>query len=203
MVKMLMEIDPHLMRGSLVMTMVMISPSRKEVSPAEQLCRSSRLVPPRFRLVAAVFLPESLPMIFFQGKRLHIAEDGNRRPTRGPMRQGARPGVGCAPLPRGPPNSPPAAIFYYMKSFTLEKNHKQALGTKHRHHEAEPWRNQSRAPAELFCGETSLQEGEIITIIITNDPLIGRGSISINIFTSTISSQTLVHLLYPILSPEL
>ena len=39
------------------------------------------------------------------------------------------------------------------------------------------------------AGETSLQEGEIITIVITNDPLIGRGSISINIFTSTISSQ--------------
>ena len=49
------------------------------------------------------------------------------------------------------------------------------------------------------AGETSLREGEIITIVITNDPLIGRGSISINIFTSTISSQTLVHLLYPIL----
>ena len=48
------------------------------------------------------------------------------------------------------------------------------------------------------AGETSLLEGEIITIVITNDPLIGRGSISINIFTSTISSQTLVHLLYPI-----
>ena len=43
-------------------------------------------------------------------------------------------------------------------------------------------------------GETSLREGEIITI----DPLIGRGLISINIFTSTISSQTLVHLLYPV-----
>ena len=38
-------------------------------------------------------------------------------------------------------------------------------------------------------GETSLREGVIITIIITNDPLIGRGSISINIFTSTISSE--------------
>ena len=49
------------------------------------------------------------------------------------------------------------------------------------------------------AGETSLWEGEIITIVITNDPLIGRGSISINIFSSTISSQTLVHLLYPIL----
>ena len=36
-VKMLIEIDPLSMRGSLVMTLVMISPSRREVSPAEQL----------------------------------------------------------------------------------------------------------------------------------------------------------------------
>ena len=34
-VKMLMEIDPLPMRGSMVMTMVMISPSRREVSSAE------------------------------------------------------------------------------------------------------------------------------------------------------------------------
>ena len=39
------------------------------------------------------------------------------------------------------------------------------------------------------AGDTSLREGEIITNVITNDRLIGRGSISINIFTSTISSQ--------------
>ena len=37
-VKMLMEIDPLPMRGSLVMMMVMICPSQREVSPAEQLC---------------------------------------------------------------------------------------------------------------------------------------------------------------------
>ena len=85
--KMLMEIDPLPMRGSLVM----ISPSRREVSPAEQLRRSPRLVLPRFRLVAAEFRPVSLLMIFFQGKRLHIAEDGHRKAARGPMRQGARP----------------------------------------------------------------------------------------------------------------
>ena len=36
-VKMLMEIDPLPLRGSLVMTMVMISSSRRDVSPAEQL----------------------------------------------------------------------------------------------------------------------------------------------------------------------
>ena len=69
-VKMLMEIDPLPMRGSLVMTMAMISPSRREVSPAEQLCQSPRLVPPRFRLVAAEFLPESLLAIFSRVKDL-------------------------------------------------------------------------------------------------------------------------------------
>ena len=67
-VKMLMDIDPLLIGGSLVMTMVMISPSRREVSPAEQLRRSPRLVPPRFCLVAAVFLPKSLLMIFSRVK---------------------------------------------------------------------------------------------------------------------------------------
>ena len=63
-VKMLMKIDPLPMRGSLVMTMVMISPSRREVAPTEQLRQSPRLVPPRFRLVAAESRPESLLMIF-------------------------------------------------------------------------------------------------------------------------------------------
>ena len=67
-VKMLMEIDPLPMRGLMVMTMAMISPSRRDVSPVEQLHRSPRLVPPRFLLVAAVFRPESLLMIFFRVK---------------------------------------------------------------------------------------------------------------------------------------
>ena len=61
-VKMLMEIDPLPMRGS----MVIISPSRREVSPVKQLRRSPRLVPPRFHLVAAEFRPVSLLMIFFR-----------------------------------------------------------------------------------------------------------------------------------------
>ena len=67
-VKMLMEIYPLPMRGSLVMTIVMISPSRREVSPAEQLCQSPRLFPPRFRLVVVESHPESLLMIFFSTK---------------------------------------------------------------------------------------------------------------------------------------
>ena len=48
-------------------------------------------------------------------------------------------------------------------------------------------------------GETSLPEGEIEAIVITNDPRIVGGPIFVNIFTRTISSQTLVHLLYLIL----
>ena len=62
--KMLMEIDPLLMRGSLVMTMAMISPSGRDVSLAEQLRRSPRLVLPRFRLETAALRPESFRIIF-------------------------------------------------------------------------------------------------------------------------------------------
>ena len=67
-VKMLMEIDPLPMRGPLGMTMVMISPSRREVSLAEQLRWSPRLVPPRFRLVAAESRPESWLISFLRTK---------------------------------------------------------------------------------------------------------------------------------------
>ena len=87
-VNMLMDIDPLPMRGSMVMMMVMISPSRRDVSPAEQLHQNPRLVPPRFRLVVVEL---SLLMIFFQGKRIHIAKDGHRRPAGGPTRQGGTP----------------------------------------------------------------------------------------------------------------
>ena len=52
--------------------------------------------------------------------------------------------VGHLPGPR----CPSSAIW----SLSLrKKNHKQAFGTRLRRHEVEPWRNQFRAPAELFC----------------------------------------------------
>ena len=81
-VKMLMEIDPLPMRGSLVMTTVMISPSWREVFPVEQLRQSPRLVPPR----GGGVLSEKMAYDFFPIERLHIAEDGHRRATRGPPR---------------------------------------------------------------------------------------------------------------------
>ena len=46
------------------MMMAMISPFGREVSPTEQLCQSSRLDPPRFRLVAAESRPEKFLFIF-------------------------------------------------------------------------------------------------------------------------------------------
>src|SRR3990170_7403527 len=102
------------------------------------------------------------------------------------------------PLPRGPPGRPPVPIFCYMKSFSLEKIISKLTGRN----TAATRRNLGGTNLGLrrscSVGETSLREGEIIAIVITIDPLIGRGSISINIFTNTISSQTLVHLLYPI-----
>ena len=67
-VKMSMEIDPLPLRGSMVMTMVMISPSRRDVSLAEQLRWSPRLVLPRFWLVAAVFRRESFLLTFSRVK---------------------------------------------------------------------------------------------------------------------------------------
>ena len=106
------------------------------------------------------------------------------------------------PLVSWTPGGPPVPIFCYMKAFTLKKIISKLTGRN----SAATRRNLGGTNLGLrrscSAGETSLREGEIITIIITNDPLIGRGSISINIFTSTISSQTLVHLLYPILYPK-
>ena len=66
--KMLMEIDPLSMRGSMVMKMAMISPSRRDVSSAEQLRRSPRLVLPKFCLETAALHPESFLLIFSRSK---------------------------------------------------------------------------------------------------------------------------------------
>ena len=105
---------------------------------------------------------------------------------------------GRAPI-SWPLGKPSVSIFCYMKSFTLEKIISKLSGRD----SAATRRNLGGTNLGLrqscSAGDTSLREGEIIVIIITNAPLIGRGSISINILTSTISSQTLVHLLYPIL----
>ena len=110
--KMLMEIDPLPKRGSLVMTLVMISPSRREVSTAEQLRRSPRLVPPCGGGVSS----RKLAYDFFQGKRLHIAEDGHQRATRGPGDKGAPSRGGGRPHPPGQGVGP---LWYLLCSIIL------------------------------------------------------------------------------------
>ena len=67
-VKTLMEIEPLLMRRSLVITMASISPSGRDVSLAEQLRRSPRLVLPKFRLETAALRLESFLFIFSRSK---------------------------------------------------------------------------------------------------------------------------------------
>ena len=55
--------------------------------------------------------------------------------------------VGVRPLPRGPPGGPPMPIFCYMESFDEKKIISKLSGWD----SAATRRNQSRAPAELFC----------------------------------------------------
>ena len=98
----------------------------------------------------------------------------------------------------GSTSRPPVPIFCYMVPFTLEKIIRKLSGQS----VAVSRRNLGMTNLGLrqsfSAGETSLREGEIVTIVITIDPLIGRGSISINIFTNTILYPSLVHLLYSI-----
>src|SRR3954465_15421290 len=73
--------------------------------------------------------------------------------------------------------------------FRREKNQKQPFGVRLRHHETEPWQNQSRALAELFCwGYFPLGGGNHRHRHHQLSSHRER-AISINIFTSTISSQ--------------
>ena len=117
---------------------------------------------------------------------------GRKKYTRGPtpcLGEWSAPPLLGAPLSSGPLGGPPVSIFCYMRAFTLEK----IMGKLTGRNAAATRQNLGRINLGLwrscFAGDTSLWEGEIITNVITNDPLIGRGSISINIFTSTISSQ--------------
>ena len=73
-----------------------------------------------------------------------------------------------APYLVGPPGGPPMPIFYYMESFVEKKIISKLSGRD----SAATRRNQSRAPAELFCRGNFPKGVGIEAIIITNDPLI-------------------------------
>ena len=95
--------------------------------------------------------PETPRNLFLELIRIIERRNYQRGPTPRPGGWGRAHPYWARPLSPGHRGGPPVPIFCYMKAFTLEKNHKQAYGTKLRRHEAEPWRNQSRAPVELFC----------------------------------------------------
>ena len=92
--------------------------------------------------------------------------------------------VGC-----GHPSPSLVPIFWYIRSFDLEKIRRGLSG---RCASVSRW-NLGRSTFALrwsdSAGGTSLQKGEIEVIVITNNPLIFGRPIFINIFNSTISSQ--------------
>ena len=59
---------PLPMRGALVMTM--ISPSGRELPPAEPLRRRAKVLLPKFHLETAALHPESIILIFSRSKAL-------------------------------------------------------------------------------------------------------------------------------------
>ena len=103
------------------------------------------------------------------------------------------------PLPRGPPGGSPMTMFSYMKSF-IEKKIRSNLSGRN---SVATRRNLGGSNLELrqscSAGETSLPEGEIIAIVITNAPLIGRGQSPSTSSLAPSHLKTLVHILYPIL----
>jgi hypothetical protein len=132
-VKMLMEIDPLSMRGSLVMEMASISPSRREVSPAEQLRRSPRFLlegsfpgrisPPESKSAPAQVRPrdggapsQKSSLYFFYGKWAYIPENGHWRLTRGPTTHQGALGDRRALVPSGHLGGP---LWYFFAPFFI------------------------------------------------------------------------------------
>ena len=139
---------------------------------------------------------QNISKLFVQMTSEGGAPGGHNPPRR--ARPPRRALVGCGLL--GPH---PVPIFWYISPFDLRKI-KRGVSVRSI---AVSRRNLGRSTFSLRRSDsvegTSLPEGEIIVVIITNNsPILGR-AISINIFNNTISSQTLVHLLYSILLPEL
>ena len=103
----------------------------------------------------------------------------------------------------GLPDGPLAPLFFYMKRLGPEKIRRElfcgfAAATR---------RNLSRSNLELRqddpAGETSFPEGEIVTIVITNTPLVGGEASSSTSSSAPSPLQSLVHLLKPIFVSQL
>ena len=132
--------------------------------------------------------PETSRMMFSKYIKNIERKNFTRRHTL-PTRVGGAPyPPGRAPCLVGPLVASGAHLLLY-EVFRPKKNRKQAFGTRLRRHEVEPWRNLSRAPAELFCrGHFPLRGGNHRHHHHQRSSHQER-AVSVNIFISTISSQ--------------
>ena len=105
--KMLMDIALSKMGELLVIMMTMISPSGREVPPAESLRRRPKVLLPKFRLETTALRPKSPPLIFFLGQNdlytkrgaPEVGRGGHKPPGRAWAPWHAQ--VGCAHLVGG------------------------------------------------------------------------------------------------------
>src|SRR3990170_110018 len=74
--KRLMKISPPKMGELLEMMMTMVSPSGREVPPAESLRRRAKVLLPKFHLKTAALRPESPLLIFSRSERLIYQKGG-------------------------------------------------------------------------------------------------------------------------------
>ena len=118
---------------------------------------------------------KSSPMMKIRGT--HPSHEGGGAPPR------ARPPTSWAPWWL----SDDHLLLYEV--FRREKNKRELFGARLRRHEAEPWRIQSRALAELFCRGNFPPIGGNHRHRHHQPSSHRERAISINIFISTISSQ--------------
>ena len=114
--KMLMEIALPKMGELLVMMMTMISPSGREVPPAESFRRRAKVLLPKFHHETAALRPESPLLIVFEVEMTYIPEDGHRRwPWVSTTHQGA-PGLPGVPRWVVPTWWPPSGTYLLQYS---------------------------------------------------------------------------------------
>ena len=92
------------------------------------------------------------------------AQEGGHPPST--RVEGTRYPLGTPPASWATWQAPDAHLLLYGV-FCPGKNHKEAFGTKRRRLEAEPGKTNLGLRRSCSAGETSLREGEIITIVIT------------------------------------
>ena len=120
--KKLMEMALPKMGELLVMTMTMISPSGREVPPAESLCQGAKVLLPKFRLETEALLPESTPLFFLGHNDLNTIRGApevgwaEHNPPGRAWGGQVRPGVLCSP------GGPPPVVICSSISYLFHKN---------------------------------------------------------------------------------